>query len=102
MSMPRLRWWEKQAARLPVPVPAAAGSAVAGPEVAGSAVSGAAANGVPANRTVASGTGARGAGAGGTAAGGARGRENQAAGNGAQDAQQPARHASSGLPARPR
>jgi UDP-GlcNAc:undecaprenyl-phosphate GlcNAc-1-phosphate transferase len=125
MSMPRLRWWEKRV-RLPVPVPAAAGSAVAGPEVAESAVSGpaataggngsspaqgpgvsaapargAAANGVPANGVSANRVPANRTAASETAASGARGRENQAAGNGAQDAQQPAPHAS-GLPARPR
>jgi UDP-GlcNAc:undecaprenyl-phosphate/decaprenyl-phosphate GlcNAc-1-phosphate transferase len=106
MSMPRLRWWEKQA-RLPVPVPAAAGSAVAGPEVAGSAVSGAAAaaagNGASAARgTAVSGAAGRGEPANGTAASGAGDREGQAAANGSQGVQQPASRASSSVPARPR
>ena len=112
MSMPRLRWWEKRV-RLPVPVPAAAGSAVAGPEVAGSAVSGAAAaaggNGAgPARGPAVSGAAGRGEPAHGTAPSGAppgraegRGREDRAAGNGSQDAQQSASRASSGVPARP-
>jgi UDP-GlcNAc:undecaprenyl-phosphate GlcNAc-1-phosphate transferase len=105
MSMPRLRWWEKQAG-LPVPVPAAAGSAVAGPEVAGSAVSGAAAaaggNGASAARgAAASGAAGRGEPANGTAASGAGDREGQAVANGSHGAQQPASRASSGAPARP-
>jgi UDP-GlcNAc:undecaprenyl-phosphate GlcNAc-1-phosphate transferase len=105
MSMPRLRWWEKQA-RLPVPVPAAAGSAVAGPEVAGSAVSGAAAaaggNGASAARGPAvSGAAGHGKPGPGTAASGAGDREGQAAANGSQGAQQPASRASSGVSARP-